>query len=115
MRTLLLGLPLKQAEAILGEAGISPQVRVTDAPRREKRRMANIARRFRIGRRKTARCREIFLTRFPIRNRKQTDTAGFVGRGALRCPPFRYREKTERWQAALGWPREDKDGSSWPK
>ena len=33
MRTLLLGLPLKQAEAILGEAGISPQVRVTDAPR----------------------------------------------------------------------------------
>ena len=27
MRTLLLGLPLKQAEAILGEAGISPQVR----------------------------------------------------------------------------------------
>ena len=34
MRTLLLGLPLKQAEAILGEAGISPQVRVTDAPRR---------------------------------------------------------------------------------
>ena len=37
MRTLLLGLPLKQAEAILGEAGISPQVRVTDAPRREKK------------------------------------------------------------------------------
>ena len=29
MRTLLLGLPLKQAEAILGEAGISPQVRGT--------------------------------------------------------------------------------------
>ncbi|MFR5794631.1 MAG: hypothetical protein ACLUI3_03035 [Christensenellales bacterium] len=59
MRTLLLGLPLKQAEAILGEAGISPQVRVTDAPRRE-RGWRNIARRFRIGRRKTARCREIF-------------------------------------------------------
>ena len=39
MRTLLLGLPLKQAEAILGEAGISPQVRVTDAPRREKNRI----------------------------------------------------------------------------
>ncbi len=37
MRTLLLGLPLKQAEAILGETGISPQVRVTDAPRREKK------------------------------------------------------------------------------
>lgn len=37
MRTLLLGLPLKQAEAILGEAGIFPQVRVTDAPRREKK------------------------------------------------------------------------------
>ena len=60
MRTLLLGLPLKQAEAILGEAGhFSAGSRDRRAaPRKEGRR--NIARRFRIGRRKTARCREIF-------------------------------------------------------
>ena len=60
MRTLLLGLPLKQAEAILGEAGISPQVRVTDAPRREKKDGGTLRVVYRIGRRKTARCREIF-------------------------------------------------------
>ena len=35
MRTQLLGLPLKQAEAILSEAGVCPQIRETDAPRRE--------------------------------------------------------------------------------
>lgn len=37
MRTQLLGLPLKQAEAILSEEGIYPQVSETSAPRREKR------------------------------------------------------------------------------
>ena len=37
MRTQLLGLPLKQAEAILGEAGLVPQIRETNAPRRETR------------------------------------------------------------------------------
>ncbi len=37
MRTQLLGLPLKQAEAILREEGIYPQVSETSAPRREKR------------------------------------------------------------------------------
>ena len=37
MRTQLLGLPLKQAEAILSEEGVHPQVSETYAPRREKR------------------------------------------------------------------------------
>ena len=37
MRTLLLGLPLKQAEAILSEEGVYPQVSETHAPRREKK------------------------------------------------------------------------------
>ena len=37
MRTQLLGLPLKQAEAILSEEGVYPQVSETHAPRREKR------------------------------------------------------------------------------
>ena len=35
MRTQLLGLPLKQAEAILSEEGVHPQVSETYAPRRE--------------------------------------------------------------------------------
>ena len=37
MRTQLLGLPLKQAEAILSEEGVHPEVSETCAPRREKR------------------------------------------------------------------------------
>lgn len=37
MRTQLLGLPLKQAEAILSKEGVHPQVSETYAPRREKR------------------------------------------------------------------------------
>ena len=59
MRTLLLGLPLKQAEAILGVAehcaSFSHRTTENSSLPRD------------------------FLTRFPIRNRKQTDTAGFVG------------------------------------
>lgn len=36
MRTQLLGLSVEQAEAILGEEGIHPQVDETRAPRRER-------------------------------------------------------------------------------
>ena len=78
MRTLLLGLPLKQAEAILGEAGISPQVRVTER-RAAKRRTAEHCASFSHRTTENSSLPRDFLTRFPIRNRKQTDTAGFVG------------------------------------
>ena len=76
MRTQLLGLPLKQAEAILSEEGVHPQVSETYAPRREKR--ANCALCMPRTTAKSSWPRG-FSTRFPIRNRKQTDTAGFVG------------------------------------
>ena len=79
MRTQLLGLPLKQAEAILSEEGVHPQVSETvrAAPRKAGRRQ--IARCVCLGRRQNSSWPRGFSTRFPIRNRKQTDTAGFVG------------------------------------
>lgn len=91
MRTLLLGLPLKRTEAILGRGGhFSADSRDRRAAPRKKD--GGTLRVNASGQRKTARCREI-LTRFPIRNRKQTDTAGFVGAALCDARRFGYREK----------------------
>lgn len=79
MRTQLLGLPLKQAEAILSEEGVHPQVSETYAPRREKRDGGKLRVVYASDDGAKSSWPRGFSTRFPIRNRKQTDTAGFVG------------------------------------
>ena len=80
MRTQLLGLPLKQAEAILSEEGVSSAGKRNRTRRAAKSGTeATLRVVYRLGRRQNSSWPRGFSTRFPIRNRKQTDTAGFVG------------------------------------
>ena len=92
MRTQLLGLPLKQAEAILSEEGVHPQVSETYAPRREKRDGGKLRVVYASDDGK-----KLVAARFldPISDpQPSTDRHGGCRRsGALRGPPFGLKQK----------------------